>query len=86
MEYFAYPQYDSKPKSPGITGSSLAGEELIVVQVHAVGREDDGTMRMQTVCGEPAHFDPAQPDKTAWDTVDLSTKCPRCQAQIVKGH
>ena len=81
MEYFAYPQYDSKPKTPGTTGSSLAGEELILIRVHAVARDDDGTMRMQIACGEPAHFNPAQPDKTPWDTVDLNAKCPKCQAE-----
>lgn len=82
MEYFAYPKYDSKPKSPGTTGSSLAGEELIIVQVHAVAREDDGTMRMQTVCEESAQFNPAQPEKIPWDTVDPSARCPKCRARI----
>jgi hypothetical protein len=82
MEYFAYPQYDSKPKSPGTAGSTLASEELKLIRVHAVAREDDGTMLMQTVCGEPAHYNPAQPDMTRWATVDTSARCPKCQAGI----
>jgi rubredoxin len=82
MEYYVFPEYDNRPKSPGTTRSTLAGEELVVVAVHAVAREDDGTMRMQTVCDEPAQYNPAQPDPTPWDTVDLSARCPKCQAEI----
>jgi hypothetical protein len=63
VEYFAYPEYTSGPKSPVTTGSMVAHEELILVRLHAVAQEDDGTMEARTVCNQPAFFNPQEENK-----------------------
>jgi hypothetical protein len=79
MQYFAYPEYTSGPKSPVATGSMVANEELILVCLHAVAREDDGIMPKQTVCGRPAHFNPKRRIRTlgSWSTSIASAESAR---------
>jgi hypothetical protein len=78
MQYFAYPEYTSGPKSPVATGSMVANEELILVCLHAVAREDDGIMPKQTVCGRPAHFNPEEENPHPWELVNLDSQCREC--------
>jgi hypothetical protein len=82
MQYFAYPEYTSDPLNPVATGSMVAQEQLTLVCLHAVAREDDGTMKAQTACGQPAYFNPEEENKTPWETTNLNSQCPRCRDEI----
>jgi hypothetical protein len=82
VEYFAYPEYTSGPKSPVTTGSMVAHEELILVRLHAVAQEDDGTMEARTVCDQPAFFNPQEENKIPWEKTNLASQCPKCRAEI----
>jgi hypothetical protein len=82
MQYFAYPEYTSGPQRPVTTGSMVAQEQLILFYLHAVARDDDGTMKARTVCDQPAFFSPEEENKIPWGKTNLTSQCPKCRAEI----
>ncbi len=53
-----------------------------LVCLHAVVRDDNGTVRTQTECGRPAYFDPEEVEKKLFATVHFQLKCPDCRVRV----
>jgi hypothetical protein len=77
MDYVAFPENRSVPSNE-CRGSMAVTYQPQLVCLHAVIREDNGTMRTRTECGHPAYFPPEHVEHKPWETVNPTLRCLRC--------
>jgi hypothetical protein len=77
MDYFAFPE-TINVRSDECRGSMTVQYTPQLIQLHAVGRNDDGTMRTQTECGRPAYFPTEEVEHQPWENVNPTLRCLRC--------
>lgn len=77
MDYFAYPENINEPSNV-TRGSNTVEYQPRLIQLHAVVRNEDGTMRSGTECGRPARYPPEEVEHVPWRTTHLRLRCVEC--------
>jgi hypothetical protein len=77
MDFVVFPEY-TLVRSNVVTGSMAASHQQKLVALHAVARDDDGTVHNRTECGLPCRFGPDEGEPRAWDQVHPYLKCQVC--------
>ncbi len=77
MDYFAYSE-NINGRSDVSYGSMNVEYEPLAIRLHAVARDDDGTMRSRTECGRPARFPPEEVEHVPWENINQNKRCLEC--------
>jgi hypothetical protein len=82
VDYVVFPEY-TMVRSNVVIGS-MAGSHLPrLVALHAVARDDDGTLHGLTMCEKlRVHFGQDDGEPVRWDQVNFNLKCPDCMAKV----
>jgi hypothetical protein len=77
MDYFASPE-NINVESDECRGSMAVQYRPLLIQLHAVGREENGTMRNRTECGRLAYFPRGEVEHKPWEAVNPTLRCLQC--------
>lgn len=64
------------------TGATNTSHQSEVIALHAVAKDEDGSVSSTTECGRQCSFEPDETGFRPWQETKVGTRCPTCTQNV----